>query len=172
MGRFLAVLALCLWGLGLAQMRLESPAFGWGSPIPVRYTCDGANLSPPLIFAGVPLNAASLALVLFDPDAPGGIFYHWIVYDLVPGRRGLPEGVPGRPRLPGLLQGINDFGRPGYGGPCPPRGDRPHRYFFRLYAIRSPSLGLPPGAPARRVLTRLERMHVLAGAEWMGVYAR
>ncbi len=161
-----------LFALGFAQMRVESPAFAYGAPIPRAYTCDGADRSPPLVFSGVPRAARSLVLLVLDPDAPGGTFHHWAVYDLSPAVPGLPEGVPKRAELRGFLQGTNDFGRVGYGGPCPPRGHPAHRYFFRLFALGVPSLGLPPGAPARSVARRLGGLKVLAEAHWMGTYRR
>jgi len=148
-----------------------SPAFEHGGPIPARYTCDGADLSPPLVFAHVPEGAGALVLAVQDPDAPMGTFVHWVAYDLPKDLKGLPEGVPRGPLVDGFKQAKNDFGFAGYGGPCPPRGHGPHRYFFTLYALDVPELGLAPGAPAREVLAALKG-HVLAEASWMGVYQR
>ena len=170
--RWFALGLTLVWALAYAQLRVKSPAFTYGGWIPRVYTCDGADRSPPLVFSGVPRGTGSLVLLVLDPDAPGGTFYHWAVYDLAPNTTRLPEGVPGRAKLRGFLQGRNDFGRLGYGGPCPPRGHPAHRYFFRLFALVSPQLGLPPGAPARKVARRLSRMAVLAEAEWMGRYRR
>ncbi len=168
-----AVLSLlAFWGLAFAQMTIKSPAFDYGAPIPARYTCDGADVSPPLVFSGVPAEASSLVLVVWDPDAPVGVFFHWIAYDLSKKRAGLAEGVPPRPQVEEFKQGKNDFRRVGYGGPCPPKGHGVHRYFFRLYALKEAALGLPPGAPARSVLKALKGKTVLAEAEWMGTYAR
>jgi len=161
-----------LWGLALAQMTIQSPAFDYGAPIPVRYTCDGENVSPPLVFSGVPEGAGSLVLVVWDPDAPVGVFFHWTAYDLSKERTGLAEGVPPKPQVEEFKQGRNDFRRVGYGGPCPPPGDGAHRYFFRLYALKEPSLGLPPGASPRQVLEALKSKTILEAAEWMGRYAR
>ncbi len=172
MSRRSAAFLLAFLGLAWAQMTLESPAFAFGAPIPVRYTCDGEDLSPPLVWRGVPAAASSLVLVVWDPDAPVGVFFHWSAYDLSKKRTGLAEGVPPKPRVGEFKQGKNDFQRVGYGGPCPPRGHGPHRYFFRLYALKEPALGLPPGAPARAVLEALKTKTVLARAEWMGTYAR
>ncbi|MGD9497043.1 MAG: YbhB/YbcL family Raf kinase inhibitor-like protein [Armatimonadota bacterium] len=118
-------------------MTIRSPAFADGERIPVKYTADGANISPPLRFDGVPEGSAELALVCHDPDAPGpGGFTHWVAYGMAPGIDGLPEGVPPTATVdkPSLTQGRNSAGRVGYRGPSPPPG-RPHRYQFRLYAL-------------------------------------
>ncbi len=152
-------------------LRIYSPAFEQGGVIPARYTCDGADLSPPLVFGNVPEGTGSLVLAVLDPDAPMGTFVHWVAYDLLPSLEGLPEGVPKGPLVDGFKQARNDFGFAGYGGPCPPRGHGPHRYFFTLYALDVPGLGLAPGAPAREVLAATKG-HVLAEATWMGVYQR
>jgi Raf kinase inhibitor-like YbhB/YbcL family protein len=113
------------------KIRLTSPAIRAGAPIPKRFTCDGAETSPPLRWAGVPGASKELALLVEDPDAPGGTFVHWVVLRLRPSLRGVAEGrVPG-----GAIQAIQSFGDKGYGGPCPPKGDKPHRYVFTLYAL-------------------------------------
>ncbi len=152
-------------------MELSSPAFKYGEAIPRKYTCDGEDASPPLAIAGVPEGAKALVLIMEDPDAPIGLFTHWILYDIPPTVRELPEGVPKRPEVAGIgLQGVNDFGRVGYGGPCPPRGHGPHRYFFRLYALSAP-LGLSPRASRRAVLDAM-RGKMIAQAEYMGTYRR
>lgn len=165
-------LLLLFWGMAMAAgFKIYSPAFDFGAPIPSRYTCDGADVSPPLVFEHVPANAASLVLAVLDPDAPGGTFVHWVAYDLPPGLKGLPEGVPKGPLVDGFKQALNDFGFAGYGGPCPPPGHGPHRYFFTLFALDAPGLELGPGASAREVLAAIKG-HVLAEAEWMGVYQR
>jgi Raf kinase inhibitor-like YbhB/YbcL family protein len=117
-------------------LRLESPSFDEGYPIPPRYTCDGYDISPPIAWYGAPDGAASLALICEDPDAPRGTFCHWIVYNIPTSRTHFEEDVPKRIILnDGMRQGVNDFGNPGYGGPCPPKNH--HRYFFRLYALDS-----------------------------------
>ena len=163
---FLLLGSLALWGGGL---RLSSPAFAEGGEIPARYGCRGADVSPPLRIAGVPEGTRSLALLVEDPDAPSGLFVHWVLYDVPPGLRELPEGVPAVPEPgEGMLQGVNDFGRIGYGGPCPP--DRPHRYFFRLFALDNVPK-LPPGA-SRAALLKAMRGHILAEARLMGIYPR
>lgn len=152
-------------------MELSSPAFKYGEVIPRKYTCDGEDVSPPLVISGVPQEAKALALIMEDPDAPIGLFTHWVLYEIPPTVKELPEGVPKRPEVPGLgLQGVNDFGRVGYGGPCPPRGHGPHRYFFKLYALSAP-LGLGPRASRKNVLDAMQGK-ILAQAEYMGIYKR
>jgi Raf kinase inhibitor-like YbhB/YbcL family protein len=150
------------------SLELESSAFAPGGTIPTRHTCDGEDLSPPLRIAGVPAGAASLALLCDDPDAPRGTWVHWVLFDLDPAVAALPAGVRAA-ALAGAREGRNDFGRPGYGGPCPPPGP-PHRYFFRLLALDA-KLGLPAGATMKQVLAASEG-HVLARAELMGRYGR
>ena len=115
------------------QIRLTSSAFAPGESIPERFTCDGDDVSPPLEWSGVPEEARSLALLVEDPDAPGGTFVHWTVYAIAPSTTGLRQGeVPADAR-----EGENSFGKSGYRGPCPPEGDNPHRYQFILYALRA-----------------------------------
>lgn len=150
-------------------MNLESTAFVAGREIPPRYTCDGENRSPALAWDVPPEGTGSLALIVEDPDAPGGTFVHWLVYNLPPETRSLPEGATTDSRWAnGALQGKNDFGKVGYGGPCPPRGT--HRYFFRLYALGSP-LSLPPEASKGEVLKAMQGK-VLGQGELMGRYTR
>lgn len=152
-------------------LELTSPAFDDGGSVPERFTCDGADVSPPLEIAGVPEEAASLALVADDPDAPAGTWVHWVLWGLPADRRELPEGVPADDEvLGGARQGTNDFGSPGYGGPCPPPGDGPHRYFFRLYALRE-APGLAPGATKEELLEAIDPL-VVASCELMGRYRR
>ena len=123
---------------GKGNMQLTSTAFTNGAPIPARYTCEGKDLSPPLRWSGVPAGAKSLALIADDPDAPVGTWVHWVLYDLPPSLAELSEDVPKTQTIAGgARQGLNDFRRPGYGGPCPPPG-KPHRYFFKLYALDKP----------------------------------
>ena len=150
-------------------MTLASAAFAHEGQIPSRYACDGADLSPPLAFAGVPAAAASLALVCDGPDAPAGVWDHFVLYNLSPATPGLPEGLHQAPAYPdGSLSGRNSWGRYGYGGPCPPSGV--HRYFFTLYAL-DVALGLPAGATKAEVL-RASKGHILESATLMGRYAR
>jgi len=154
---------------GDAALRLESPAFGNGRPIPAKHTADGADVSPALSWSGAPAAARSFALVCEDPDAPRGNWVHWVVYDVPAGSGGLPEGVAPAPMLPaGGAQGRNDFGRLGWGGPAPPSGT--HRYFFRLFACDR-VLGLPPGATAPELRRAIEG-RVVARGELMGTYSR
>ncbi|MHC1791025.1 YbhB/YbcL family Raf kinase inhibitor-like protein [Solidesulfovibrio sp.] len=150
-------------------MTLASPAFAHNGFIPVRYTCDGADLSPPLAFAGVPAGAASLTLVCDDPDAVSGVWDHFLIYNLSPATPGLPEGLPALDAYPdGSVSGKNSWGRPGYGGPCPPSGV--HRYVFTLYALDA-TLPLPAGAGKGDVL-RAAKGHILAAATLIGRYGR
>lgn len=153
-------------------LTLTSTAFRDGSPIPTKHTCDGADVSPPLAWTGAPQGTATVALIADDPDAPGGTWVHWVLYNLPASHTALPEGVPKTDRVPelgGTLQGKNDFRRIGYGGPCPPPGSA-HRYFFKLYALSS-TIGLQPGATKQDV-ERAMRGHILAEARLMGTYAR
>ncbi len=137
--------------------------------IPQHYTCDGDNVSPPLEWGDVPDETKSLALIAEDPDAPGGTFTHWVLYNMPANLRRLPENVRRDEILPnGTLQGINSFQRIGYGGPCPPGGT--HRYYFRLYALDS-MLELPPGVSKEMLLEAMEG-HILAQTEVMGRYSR
>jgi Raf kinase inhibitor-like YbhB/YbcL family protein len=142
---------------------ISSTAFTDGATIPRRYTCDGANVSPPLRFAGVPSGARELALLVEDPDAPGGTFVHWVAWGLDPSNPTLQEGAT----PPG--SGTNGFGRRGYGGPCPPRG-APHRYIFTVYAL-SKRLDLPAGASADQ-LRRAVADAVIAEGRLIGRYGR
>jgi Raf kinase inhibitor-like YbhB/YbcL family protein len=152
---------------------LISSAFQPSGKIPARYTCDGENVSPPLHWSGVPTQAKSLVLIVDDPDAPDPraprmTWVHWLLYNLPPGCEGLPEAVsPGQ--LPaGTLEGVNDWRRTGYGGPCPPVGE--HRYFHQLYAL---DVVLPDlHRPAKTSLVRAMQGHVLAQAEIIGTYRR
>ncbi len=149
--------------------QLTSTAFAQGSPIPGMYTCTGRDISPALAWSEPRAGTQSFALILDDPDAPGGTWIHWVLYGLPPAARGLPENLPLTPQLPdGSLQGKNSWGRTGYGGPCPPSGT--HRYFFRLYALDNLP-GLPAGADAARLRQAMQG-HVLDQAELMGTYRK
>lgn len=142
-----------------------------GEEIPTKYTCDGADISPPLSWIDVPGEAKSLALIFDDPDSPNGIWSHWVLYDLPVDRESLSEGFGSAERKPERdgVQGRNDFGKIGYGGPCP-SGATEHRYYFRLYALDE-ALELPPGANRQQLLDRMQG-HVVANTEWMGRYTR
>jgi Raf kinase inhibitor-like YbhB/YbcL family protein len=153
-------------------LALSSPAFSDGT-IPPKYTCDGDDSSPPLEWSGVPDRAMSLALIVDDPDAPDPVapkrrFVHWVLYDIPPDARGLAEGV-GRGTLPpGAREGANDFGRRGYGGPCPPKGR--HRYVFTLFSLDTALRDL--GSPSRSELEAAMQGHVIERAETIATYER
>jgi Raf kinase inhibitor-like YbhB/YbcL family protein len=149
---------------------LRSSAIEAGSWIATLYTCGGRDISPPLYWENPPTGTQSFALLCDDPDAPMGTWVHWILYNLPGNQRQLPEAVPAREKLPeGTLQGMNDFGRIGYGGPCPPRG-KPHRYSFRVYALDA-VLPLAPGLSKKALLEAMEG-HILGQAEFLGIYGR
>lgn len=154
-------------GGGKISLTLKS-VFGNNEMIPKRYTCDGDDLSPPLSWEGAP-GAVSYVLIVDDPDAPAGVFTHWVLYNVPANVNSLPEGVPRGKETPYGLQGRNDFGDYGYGGPCPPKG-KPHRYFFKLYALNI-TLELPPGA-RRSDVERAMRGHVIGEAQLVGLYGR
>jgi hypothetical protein len=154
-------------------LTIRSPAFGEGAEIPTRHTCEDENVSPPLEWSGVPPGAKTLVLVVDDPDAPDPAaprttWVHWVLYDMPPSTAGLAGGVA-RAALPaGTLQGVNDWKRTGWGGPCPPIGR--HRYFFKLYAL-DVALG-DLGTPAKAQVEKAMKGHVLAHAQTMGTYAK
>lgn len=157
-------------GVSMANIDFSSTAFTNGGSIPVKHTCDGEDLSPALQWGELPPGTQSLALIVEDPDAPIGLFVHWVFYNIPPTLTGLPEGVSKVAQVSGTgTQGISGFGRTGYGGPCPPRGN-PHRYFFKLYA-----LDLAPDLAANfsraKLLAKMQG-HILGEAEWMGTYGR
>jgi Raf kinase inhibitor-like YbhB/YbcL family protein len=143
-------------------MELSSPAFKQNAPIPGKYTCDGTNVNPPLEIKNVPAGAKSLALIVDDPDAPGGVWLHWLVYDIP-----VTTARIGENSIPGF-QGTNDFHKKNYGGPCPPSGT--HRYFFRLFALGT-ALNLREGTGRKDVEKAMEG-HVLEKTELMGTYKR
>jgi Raf kinase inhibitor-like YbhB/YbcL family protein len=152
------------------SMQVTSTAFAQGQPISAQYTCTGKNISPALQWSGVPDGSKSLVLIADDPDAPAGTWVHWVLYDLPPATKELPEDLPKSQYIPGGgTQGLNDFKHLGYGGPCPPPG-KPHRYFFKLYALDT-MLELKPGASKKAVEKAMEK-HVLAQGELMGTYKR
>lgn len=154
-------------------MRLQSPAFSQHGTMPTRFTCDGTELSPPLVWSDLPAGTKSLALIVDDPDAPDPkapkmIWVHWLLYNLPAEAGGLPEGVGAADLPTGTKQGLNDWKRTGYGGPCPPIGE--HRYFHKLYALDTllPDLGQPTSLALQQAM----QGHVLGKAEWVGVYRR
>jgi len=155
------------------NMILTSTVFFQGGMIPQRYTCDGSDISPPLAWSGLPAGTKSLVLIVDDPDAtdpaaPRMVWVHWVLYNLPPVAGELPEAVPAKALPPGMLQGVNDWQRTGYGGPCPPVGR--HRYFYKLYALDAvlPDLG----RPAKAVVEKAMQGHILGHAELVGQYQR
>ncbi len=151
-------------------MDLKSSAFQKGGDIPRKHTCDGADVSPPLRWENPPSGTKSFALIADDPDAPVGTWVHWVLYDLPPDVKELPEGLPASETLSkGGKQGRNDFKKIGYGGPCPPPGPA-HRYFFKLYAVDTQTT-LKPGATKQKLLNAIKG-HILAEAELIGRYKR
>jgi Raf kinase inhibitor-like YbhB/YbcL family protein len=150
-------------------MRLTSTAFADGATIPRRFTADGEDISPPLTWNGAPPGTESFALVCEDPDAPSGLFVHWLVWNIEVGQLELREGLPKAGEVDGLRQGQNGFGRIGWGGPSPPRG-KPHRYVFRLYALDTKP-ELKAGAKRADFDVAIEA-HVLAETMLIGMYGR
>ncbi len=151
-------------------MELRISAFPPQGSIPRTFTADGADVSPALAWSGAPARTRAFALIMDDPDAPVGLWTHWTLYNLPPEATTLAENQPKAPTLPsGARQGKNTWGRLGYNGPSPPPG-KPHRYFFRLYALSEP-LELEAGA-ARQQLDMALKGKVLAEAQWMGTYGR
>jgi Raf kinase inhibitor-like YbhB/YbcL family protein len=152
------------------SIQITSTAFNEGGSIPKKYTCDGEDISPPLAWSGVPAAAKSLALIADDPDAPAGVWVHWVIFNMPATLAGLPEGVSKTPNVPGIgLQGSNDFRKTIYNGPCPPRG-KPHRYFFKLYALDS-TLNLKAGA-SKADVEKAMKGHILASGQAIGTYGR
>lgn len=151
-------------GRKMGELKISSPAFAQNGEIPAKYTCDGADLSPPLQIENVPGGAKSLALIVDDPDAPAGTWAHWVVWNIPAATSRIGENaVP-----PGAGQGKTDFGRNNYGGPCPPSGT--HRYFFKLYVLNA-LLDLGP-ATTKKGLERAMEGHVIAKAELIGLYGK
>jgi len=148
----------------MGTLKLSSPAFKHNDSIPSKYTCDGADINPPLVIESVPSSAKSLVLVVDDPDAPAGNWVHWVVWNIDPTTKEIRENT-----FPsGALQGINDFRKHDYGGPCPPSGT--HRYFFKLYALDM-MLGLGPKT-SKAELERAMKGHIVAQGELIGLYRR
>jgi Raf kinase inhibitor-like YbhB/YbcL family protein len=164
-GTALAVLfpAMMSYAAGGATIKITSSAFQEGGNIPSKFTCDGSDTSPPLHITGVPAGAKSLVLIADDPDAPGGLFTHWLIWNIPPQTSSIPEG-----NATNGMQGTNDFGKSGYRGPCPPPGT--HRYSFKIFALdRYVYLG--PGAMGAEV-DKAMKGHVVAQGELIGRYAR
>lgn len=154
----------------MENISISAEAFKEGDMIPAKFTCDGKDVSPSLTWKGIPSNTKSITLIMDDPDAPRGTFVHWVIFNIPAGTEKLPEGVPRNLTLAdGSFQGMTDFGRAGYGGPCPPPG-KPHRYYFRIYALDT-RLNLKPGAVRTDVENAMSG-HILAKGELMGKYRR
>ena len=154
----------------VVKMQLTSAAFADGQPIPVKYTGDALDISPPLAWANSPTNTKSFALIADDPDAPAGDWTHWVIYDLPPTTAALAEDTLNTPQLRnGAKQGLNDFKKTGYGGPAPPPG-KAHRYYFKLYALEAMT-GLAPGATKADLLKAMDG-HVLGEGQLKGTYQR
>ena len=151
-------------------LRVSSPHWKNGETIPKKHTADGADVSPPLLFEGIPAGTRAFALICDDPDAPVGTWVHWVIYDIPGTAKGLSEGLPTDASLPdGSRQGRNSWKKYGYGGPSPPPG-MPHRYIFRLYALREP-LGAAPGLTAKEA-EAAARAKSIESATFMGTYGR
>jgi len=155
----------------MADIKLKSSAFVDGDTIPEKYTCDGRDISVPLEWTGVPESTKSLALIADDPDAPRGTWVHWVVFNIPPHIQKLHEAISLKAdsSFAGTIEGLTDFGRTGYGGPCPPRGPA-HRYFFKLYALDT-TLDLTDKA-TKADLEKAMKGHILASGIIMGKYAR
>jgi hypothetical protein len=178
---FLTILTLCFSQLapgncfapergGAVSLQMTSSAFSAGDMIPKKFTCDGPDVSPQLSWTDSPAKTKSFTLIMDDPDAPLGTWVHWVLFDLPADTKELSEGVAKPEELPnGARQGNNDFLKIGYGGPCPPPG-KPHRYFFKLYALDA-KLNLKAGATKAEVERAMKR-HILAQAELIGRYGR
>jgi Raf kinase inhibitor-like YbhB/YbcL family protein len=169
-------IALCFQSIigqtkgGAMSFQIASTDFSSGGTIPKNYTCDGPDLSPPLSWKDPPAGTQSFALIADDPDAPAGTWVHWVLYNVPATVKELPEGVKKEEKLPdSTLQGRNDFRKIGYGGPCPPPG-KPHRYFFKLYALDT-KLNLKAGA-SKADVERAMKGHILGEAELIGQYGR
>lgn len=170
MNKFILTLALAVSMSGTggdrissaeAAMKLTSPAFEHNQMIPKRYTCQGEDVNPPLIIDGIPAEAKSLVLIMDDPDAPGGNWDHWLIYNIAPVAEVKENSAPG-------TQARNDFGRVNYGGPCPPSGT--HRYFFKLYALDTTLVF--KGSPSKEALEKAMQGHILEKAELIGLYQK
>ena len=150
-------------------MEIKSSAFKEGESIPSKYTCDNIDISPDIEWSKVPNGTKTFALIMDDPDAPSGTYVHWVIYNIPGNQRELPENIPATETLDnGTFQGRNDFGKIGYGGPCPPGGT--HRYYFKLYALDT-VLDAKPGITKKELLKAIE-VHVLEEVELMGRYKR
>lgn len=164
---FAAAMVVAAVTAGASEFTITSPAFGAGEKIPMLHTCDGKDVSPPLTWMGAPDGTRAFAMIMDDPDAPGGMWVHWVIYNIPAETVSLPMGVPTDGTLQiGAMQGSNSWKRTGYGGPCPPSGS--HRYFFKLYAL-SDYLDLAPGASKKEMVKAMEGK-VLGQTELMGKF--
>ena len=159
----IALAAIASFAAGGAKMKITSSAFQEGGNIPSKFSRDGENVNPPLRIEGTPANARSLVLIVDDPDAPSGLFTHLMVWNISPQTSTIGEGS-----TPKGVQGTNDFGKSGYGGPCPPSGT--HRYYFKIFALDR-ELDLPFGAKRSQIEAAMKG-HVVAQGELMGRYSR
>jgi hypothetical protein len=154
----------------MIELTVISAAFAMGAAIPAKFTCQGQDLSPPISWTSAPTGTQGIAVLADDPDAPVGDWVHWVLFNLPPETTSLPEGVPATARLPsGAVQGMNDFRRLGYGGPCPPPG-KPHRYYFKVFALDT-KLNLGSNATKADLLKAMKG-HVLAKGELVGTFRR
>jgi Raf kinase inhibitor-like YbhB/YbcL family protein len=160
-------LFLTVWGD--EKMIIKSNSFKNMDLIPVEFTCDGIDISPQINWEKIE-GAKSYVIIMDDPDAPMGLFTHWIVYDIPKDITSLPANFPKKKVLNSIKQGINDFGFIGYGGPCPPKG-KPHRYFFKVYALDIETLGIPHGTTRKEVETKM-RSHIISSGQLVGIYGR
>jgi hypothetical protein len=167
---FLIAILLSSYANNAFALELKSPAFKDGEYIPDKYTADAEDVSPPLFWKDAPANTKSFVLICDDPDAPVGTWVHWVIFNIPGDATRLDEDIPKTPRLPdGTTQGINDFRKLGYGGPSPPPG-RPHRYFFKLYALDT-LLSLKPEATKKQVLKAMQG-HIIDQATLISLYKR
>jgi len=151
------------------SISIKSNAFSEGGMITAKYTCDGKDISPDISWTGIPEGAKSIVLISDDPDAPAGTWVHWVVYNIPPERTGFDEGIPPKEELEdGTIQGKNDFGRIGYGGPCPPGGT--HRYYFRIYALKEKP-GVRPGLTKKQIMEKINDL-IISEGQLMGKYER
>ena len=165
-----AVIFLSFFGGCAMAFELKSPSFENGAAIPRTFTCEGKDASPELIWKNAPVGTKSFALICDDPDAPMGTWVHWVIYNIAQEAAGLPEGIDAAETLSnGAKQGYTDFSRTGYGGPCPPAG-KPHRYFFKLYALDS-KLEIRGRVTKEKLLDAMQG-HILAEATLVGTYKR
>lgn len=167
---YLTPLIICIFVVNVFAMEIKSDAFKEGEYISAKYTCDSINISPSLSWDKVPQGTKSFVIICDDPDAPVGTWVHWVIFNIPQNKRELKEGIPLKGVFSdGITQGVNDFGKLGYGGPCPPKGS-PHRYFFKLYALDT-ILDLKEGA-AKKEVEKAMKGHIIAETKIVGLYRR